>query len=67
METIHFIVVIIPKWNFYTVIFEDEFIQKNACRTQNEIIEVLKTLGLKYEKDFTCDLCTKDFRESEEF
>ena len=67
MEVISFIVVIIPKWDFYTILFEDEFIQKSAVVTQNEITEVLKKLGLKYGKDFTCDWCTKDFRESEEF
>lgn len=53
-----YIVVIIPKYDFYKIIFEDEFIDGNEFRTQNLIIEVLQVLGLD-RKEFTCDLWTK--------
>lgn len=56
-----YIVVIIPKFNFYKVIFEDEFIDGNEFKTQNLTIEVLKTLGLE-RKDFTCDLYSKQIK-----
>lgn len=53
-----FIIVIIPRYDFYTILFEDDFISNNEFRTQNQIIEVLKILG--FERDeFICDLCYK--------
>lgn len=56
-----FIVVIIPKFNYYNIIFEDDFINHNEFRTQNLIIEVLKLLGFN-DKDYICDLCYKTKR-----
>lgn len=53
-----YIVVIIPKFNFYKIIFEDEFMDNNEFKTQNIIIMTLETLGLKRE-EFSCDLCSK--------
>ena len=54
-----FIVLIIPKYNFYKIIFEDEFLDHNEFKTQNQIIETLKLIGLPRDS-FTCDLCIKD-------
>ena len=54
-----YIVVIIPKFKFYKVIFEKDFIDGKEYRTQNEIIQVLETLSLEYNRDFTCDLLTE--------
>ena len=53
-----YIVVIIPEFKFYNIIFESEFIDHNEFRTQNLIIKSLKLLGLKNDK-FVCDLCYK--------
>lgn len=65
-----YIVVIISKFNFYKVIFEKDFLtsggRKNEHYTQNLIIEVLKTLGLTYNKDFTCDLWSEKQEEQED-
>lgn len=57
-----YIVVIIPELKFYKVIFEKDFINGNEFRTQNEIIDVLKTLGLKRE-EFVCDLWSEKMEE----
>lgn len=57
-----YIVVIIPKFKFYKIIFEDEFTDGNEFRTQNIIIETLELLGLKRE-EFTCDLYHKSLEE----
>ena len=54
-----FIVVIIPCFKFYKIIFEDEFIDNNEFKTQNAIIEILKLLGLD-NNQYTCDLCFKE-------
>ena len=51
-----FIVVIIHKIKYYSIIWEDEFINENEFVTQNTIIKTLKLLGLE-DKDFICDLC----------
>ena len=51
-----FIVIIIPKFNFYKIIFEEDFIDNNEFTTQNTIIEILKLLGIE---NYTCDLCYK--------
>ena len=56
MKYVKYVVVIIPKFNFYQIIFEKDFIGGNEFRTQNTIIETLELLGLE-RKDFTCDLC----------
>lgn len=66
-----YIVVIIPKFNFYKVIFEKDFFisdlgRKNEYYTQNLIIESLETLGLKLNEDFTCDLCSEKQDEKQE-
>lgn len=57
----NYIVVIIPKFNFYKILFEEDFMKSDGkpheFRTQNLIIETLVTLGLKRE-EFTCDLCS---------
>ena len=49
-----YIVVIIPEFEFYKVIFEDEF-EGTEFQTQNKIIETLKLLGLTRD-DFIVDL-----------
>lgn len=54
-----FIVVIIHKINYYSIIWEDSFINGNEFRTQNNIIETLNLLGLEQDKDYICDLCYK--------
>lgn len=51
-----FIIVIIPKFDYYTILFENDFIDNNEFRTQNQIIELLKILGFERE-EFICDLC----------
>ena len=52
-----YIVVIIPAFEFYKVIFEDEFVG-TEFQTQNKIIETLKLLGLKRD-EFIVDLYQK--------
>lgn len=54
-----FIVVIIHKINYYSIIWEDNFIDDNEFKTQNNIIETLNLLGLEKDKDYICDLCFK--------
>ena len=51
-----FIIVIIPRYDFYNILFENDFIDSNEFKTQNQIIEVLEILGFKRE-EFICDLC----------
>ena len=57
-DIMKFIVLVIPKFNFYNILFEDEFLDHNEFRTQNQIIEILKLIGLNRE-EFTCDICYK--------
>lgn len=57
-----FIVVIIPIFKFYKVIFEDEFINGNEFETQNTIIKLLKLFGLD-DNQYTCDLCFKEINK----
>lgn len=52
-----YIIVILPKYKKYKIIYEKDFIHNNQYITECEIIKVLKLLGLKYEKDFICDSC----------
>ena len=54
-----YIIVIIPKYNFYKVIFEDEFIENDEYKTQNLIAEVIKLLGFN-SKEYICHLCYKE-------
>lgn len=53
-----YIVVIIPKFNFYQILFEEDFLDGNEFRTQNTIIEVLDLMGIPRDS-YTCDLCYK--------
>lgn len=54
------IIVIIPKFNHYTILTQSYFIDGSEFKTQNEIVEVLKLIGLVNERDFTCDIIYKN-------